>query len=72
MSMKYIRKAYGVPAKRGGQIVFRDYTGVEHDGVIMGSSGMYLRARLPTLDRSTTLLHPTSDVRYLTRKQDGF
>jgi len=66
VSMDYIRRTYGVPAKRGARIEFRDHNGRWHKGVIVASRGMYLRARMPTLGaRDIVTLHPTSDVRYL-------
>jgi hypothetical protein len=65
MSMEYIRRAYGVPARRGTRIVF-DGNGVEQHGVITSAAGTYLRVHFdgePRLRRST--LHPTWHVRYL-------
>lgn len=66
MSMEYIRRSYGVPAKRGARIQFKDHKGMWHDGNIVGSRGMYLRVRMPSYGpRDIVTLHPTSDVRYL-------
>ena len=65
MSMEYIRKTYGVPAKRGARIEFTDTCGKVHEGRIVGSRGCYLRADMPTIRGGTVTLHPTSDVRYL-------
>lgn len=65
MSMEYIRKTYGVPAKRGALIEFTDMRGRIHTGRIVRSRGMYLRADMPTICGGIVTLHPTSDVRYL-------
>ena len=65
MSMEYIRKTYGVPAKRGARIEFTDTWGKVHEGCIVGSRGCYLRADMPTIRGGIVTLHPTSDVRYL-------
>ena len=66
MSMKYIRSFYGVPAKRGARVLFKDTRGMTHEGVIVGSRESYLRVRMPTLGaRDIVSLHPTSEVRYL-------
>ena len=66
MSMKYIRDYYGVPAKRGAKIVWRDSNNKIHDGVIVGARGQYIRVRIPTYCvGGIVTLHPTSDVRYL-------
>ena len=64
MSMEYIRKTYGVPAKRGARIEFTDTYGKVHEGRIVGSRGMYLRVDIQTIRGGTVTLHPTSDVRY--------
>lgn len=63
MSFEYIRKYYGVPAKRGGRV---EYTGNGNSetGTICGSSGAHLRIRLDGKTRSF-LFHPTWKLRYL-------
>ena len=66
MSMDYIRKAYGVPAKRGMRV---EYTG-ESDpvfGTIVGSDGHYLRIKI---DGWTYIgsFHPTDRIIYPTDK----
>ena len=65
MSMEYIRKTYGVPAKRGGNILFRKCI---HDlpakGVIVGARGQYLRVRFVG-NLGIYSLHPTWMVEYL-------
>lgn len=63
MSMAYIRKAYGVPAKRGGRV---EYTGDGRSefGTIAGANGAHLSIRLDGL-KHTMLFHPTWRLRYL-------
>ena len=67
MSMDYIRKTYGVPAKRGGR--------VEYDGGSIGSPPLlgtitsattsgHIRVRFDG-ERRTAKLHPTWAMRYL-------
>jgi len=58
--MAYIRKTYSVPARRGQHIRFEG----QMAGVIVGSSGAYLRVRFPMLNKTATL-HPTWRVEYL-------
>jgi len=53
MSLEYIRKYYGVPAKRGAQV---RYKGTH--GIITGSRGAYIRVRLEGEKRSLPY-HPT-------------
>jgi hypothetical protein len=55
--MEYVRRFYGVPAKRGGRIRF---DGVE--GTIT-SATHHLRARMD--DGRRVILHPTWRVEYL-------
>ena len=59
MSMKYIRKAYKVPAKRGGKILFNG-----NSGIIVGSKNHYLRVKLDGMKHICSL-HPTWDVEYI-------
>ena len=65
MSMDYIRKAYGVPAKRGGRVVALDGIQRKTKGTITGSRGPYLRIRLDGWDYSQNF-HPTSNIEYIT------
>jgi hypothetical protein len=58
MSMEYVRRYYGVPAKRGGRIRFRGMGGT------ITSADHHLRARMD--DGSRVILHPTWQVEYLT------
>jgi hypothetical protein len=59
MSMIYIRKAYGVPAKRGGRVRYRG-----REGTITSACGPHLRVRFDG-DKRTSILHPTWSVDYL-------
>jgi hypothetical protein len=66
MSMEYIRKHYGVPAKRGARVRFtpngRDKPACE--GVITGSSGAHLCIRLDG-EKRPGKYHPTWEIGYL-------
>ena len=64
MSMAYIRRAYGVPAKRGGRVAFNPHGQVRSIGVIVGSRGARLRVRWDG-DGTTHTLHPTWRIEYL-------
>ena len=63
MSMAYIRKTYGVPAKRGGRV---RYTGgpVPEFGTIVRSNGAYLNIRMDGAIESYPF-HPTWELEYL-------
>ena len=63
MSMLYIRKRYGVPAKRGARIEYRG-EGSPELGTITGSEGAYLRIRMDG-EKHTGTYHPTWEMRYL-------
>ena len=71
MSMEYIRKTYGVPAKRGGRIRFTDTHKVVWNCTIKSARGAYLMVlvddRVPGY-RGRKKLHPTWHVEYLTPK----
>lgn len=65
MSMKYIRKTYGVPAKRGARV---RYTGGAHgpvEGTISASDGSYIRVRWDGAHRTAGPYHPTWKMEYL-------
>ena len=64
MSMDYIRRTYGVPARRGGRIKFRPCQGLEKEGFVVAASGQYIRVRFADM-RRTVLLHPTWRVEYV-------
>lgn len=63
MSLAYVRKAYQVPAKRGGRV---RYTGEGRDefGTIVGAAGGHLRIRLDGV-RHSMPFHPTWEIKYL-------
>ena len=64
MSMKYIRRTYGVPARRGGRVEYLASDGERMFGTITGSRGGNLRVRLDVADHSMCF-HPTWALRYL-------
>lgn len=63
MSMDYIRKTYGVPARRGGRVAYTRW-GRRTEGTITGSRDGWLRIRLDG-STSTQLHHPTQHIEYL-------
>jgi hypothetical protein len=68
VSMSYIRKIYGVPARRGGRV---EYTGGKDGpklGTITYANGQYLMIRLDGSQTSATF-HPTWELRYLDASQ---
>jgi hypothetical protein len=64
--MEYIRKAYGVPAKRGGRITYHDNgTGKALLCTIVAARGHYLRVRKDGAHpRCILTLHPTWNIEY--------
>jgi len=64
-SMAYIRKVYGVPAKRGGRVRFTDRAGKPWTGRIKSARGPHLRVAFPEFPRATALLHPTWNLEYM-------
>lgn len=65
MSLEYIRKTYGVPAKRGVRIEYGGGSDGPRFGTITGASGMHLMVKMD--DRKDTApFHPTWNIRYLT------
>jgi len=66
--MEYIRRAYGVPAKRGGRIRFTDSHGTIFNCTIKSARNGRLRVlvddRVPGY-RGRMDLHPTWQVEYL-------
>ena len=66
MSMEYIRKHYGVPAKRGGKVRFTPDGNrhLAHEGVIVGSRGAHLKIRMGD-EKRAGIYHPTCDLEYL-------
>lgn len=68
MSFEYIRKTYGVPAKRGGRVRYTDGNGVIWNGRITSAPGHYLRVLVDDRVqgyRGRLLLHPTWQIEYL-------
>jgi hypothetical protein len=67
MSLEYIRRHYGVPAKRGARIRYTDGQGVVWTGRITSARGAHLRVlvdgRVPGY-RGRLTLHPTWQVEY--------
>jgi hypothetical protein len=64
MSMDYIRRSYGVPAKRGARVTWwACMTDRQVQGTIVGARGHYLRIRLDDEARTRTL-HPTWRLGY--------
>lgn len=62
MTLEYIRKYYGVPAKRGQQVHYKA-TGssrIDWQGRIVGASGGRLRVRFDGHKR-TYVVHPADD-----------
>ena len=57
--MKYIRRFYGVPAKRGGRVLVNGWP-----GTITGSRDAYIRVRLDGSQVSRSY-HPTWRVTYI-------
>ncbi|WP_430252432.1 hypothetical protein [Neorhizobium sp. DAR64860/K0K1] len=65
MSMEWIRKRYGVPAKRSGRV---EYTGgkTPEFGTILAAREGRLRIRLDVMEYTHPLpFHPTYELRYL-------
>lgn len=62
--MDYIRRSYGVPAKRGARVTWWGCT-IEHKlhGTIVGARDQYLRVRFDD-EAGTRTLHPTFLLAY--------
>jgi hypothetical protein len=68
MTIDYIRKTYGVPAKRGGRVTYRDSNpngdgDIEVKGTITGARDGHIRVRLDG-DTFSRNYHPTWQIRY--------
>jgi hypothetical protein len=62
VSFEYIQKTYGVPAKRGGRVLYKG-----KPGTIVSTQGPYIRIRLD--DQAHVLnYHPTWKIEYLDDK----
>ena len=65
MSLEYIRRTYGVPAKRGSRVRVDWYPPEPaREGTITGSRQAHLRIRLDGEKHSRTV-HPTWRIEYL-------
>ena len=69
MSMEYIRRAYGVPAKRGGRVIYTDSDGVRFHCTIKSASNsgrlnVLVDDRIPGY-RGRIKLQPTWHVEYV-------
>jgi hypothetical protein len=63
MSLDYIRRTYGVPAKRGQRVQYLASDGELVEGRITGSSGGRLRVRLDG-NKQSFIFHPTFNLAY--------
>lgn len=63
-TMGYIRKTYGVPAKRGGRVRYTGDSRGERFGTIKSARGGYLKIQLDG-DSYTGTYHPTWKLEYL-------
>ena len=61
----YVRHVYGVPAKRGGRVLFRG-----KPGKITSGAGKYIRIRLDG-EKRAGLYHPTWALKYLEASNVG-
>ena len=72
MSLQYIRKTYGVPARRGMRVRYTDGAGVVWNGAITSAKGPHLRIlvddRAPGY-RGRLILHPTDSIEYIQSPQ---
>ena len=64
MSMEQIRKSRGVPAKRGGRVLYKGKVNNWREGTIVGARGGYLQIRLDG-DKHAGSYHPTWMLEYL-------
>lgn len=74
MSMDYIRRTYGVPAKRGARVRYTDSDGVPFHGRITSARGGRLRVLVDDRVegyRGRLNLHPTWRMEYLTEPAAG-
>ena len=67
MSFEYIRKAYGVPAKRGQRVRYtgdRGPNAIPREGMITSAAGAKLRIRMDG-ESYSGIYHPTWEIEYL-------
>ena len=71
MSMDYIRRTYGVPAKRGGKVIYTDSDGVKfHCTIKSATNSGHLKVLVDdrvTGYRGRMKLHPTWNIEYVER-----
>lgn len=67
--IEYVRRYYGVPAKRGGRVVYTGLDGNPYPGTITSADGQYLRVRLDG-DPIRYTVHP-DDLAYLTPETES-
>lgn len=60
MSFDYIRRAYGVPARKGAKVKYKG-----RRGVVTGESNGYLKIRFDGEKRAHGVFHPTWEIEYL-------
>lgn len=65
MSLDYIRKTYGVPAKRGGRVEYTDPAGRKVLGTITSARDARLNIRMDGCTHAGGPFHPTWNLRYL-------
>jgi len=67
--MAYIRKYYGVPAKRGGRVTWKTRSGVRHGTITSASAYVYV---LFDGERRPVPLHPKeAGLEYKAERKDG-
>ena len=75
MSMDYIRRTYGVPAKRGGRLIYTDTQGVKFTCTIKSATNSgHLKVLVDDRVqgyRGRMKLHPTWNVEYLQPRPEG-
>nr|WP_019365283.1 hypothetical protein [Pseudomonas luteola] len=64
MSMEFVRKWYGVPAKRGGRVLYTGDGKKEYGTIRSAEKGGHLRIQLDGLNH-TMPFHPTWELTYL-------
>ena len=68
MSLPYIRRTYGVPARRGMRVRYTDGDGAIWNGTIKSAKGPHLRVlvddRVPGY-RGRLILHQTDSIEYI-------
>lgn len=65
MSMEYIRRAYNVPAKRGGRVRLHLGNRSSLMGRITSSRGPYLCVQFDGFSKAPLILHPTWCIEYI-------